>query len=77
MVYASRSRYPREAATRDFHEQVAAVNRGADKQGLPFWPPTTDDPGPARIGERGPDLCDRAVPTGSRSDRGGQSAIGR
>lgn len=31
-----RSRYPREAATRDFHEQIMTIKRGAAKPDLPF-----------------------------------------
>ncbi|MGA4842280.1 tetratricopeptide repeat protein [Streptomyces sp. G45] len=31
-----RSRYPREAATRDFHEQVTAIKRGTAAPALPF-----------------------------------------
>ncbi|MGN5379980.1 hypothetical protein ACQ4WX_30490 [Streptomyces lasalocidi] len=31
-----RSRYPREAASRDFHEQVMTIKRGAAKTELPF-----------------------------------------
>ncbi|MCX4512525.1 hypothetical protein OHA27_19900 [Streptomyces sp. NBC_01619] len=31
-----RSRYPREASTRDFHEQVMAIKRGTARPELPF-----------------------------------------
>ncbi|MFE3635202.1 hypothetical protein [Streptomyces sp. NPDC059168] len=31
-----RSRYPREAATRDFHERITVIKRGAVKAELPF-----------------------------------------
>lgn len=31
-----RSRYPRETATRDFHEQVMAIKRGSANPELPF-----------------------------------------
>ncbi|WP_250399440.1 hypothetical protein [Streptomyces cellostaticus] len=31
-----RSRYPREAATRDFHERITVIKRGAAKAELPF-----------------------------------------
>ncbi|WP_260474372.1 hypothetical protein [Streptomyces sp. WAC 04229] len=31
-----RSRYPREAATRDFHERVTTIKQGTGKAELPF-----------------------------------------
>lgn len=31
-----RSRYPREAATRDFHEQIMTIKRGTAHAELPF-----------------------------------------
>ncbi|WP_245766624.1 hypothetical protein [Streptomyces colonosanans] len=31
-----RARYPREAATRDFHEQIMTIRRGAARPELPF-----------------------------------------